>query len=154
MDYAGPSRHRQGRRERIVSGGSLDYFCFKMGFTAEEIRQRTSDPLYLALADRLTDMEEALRLTEWGLSGDLAEEDAHDEIRRVLGIEEPSGSIPTATGPYWWRAKAEHKWTCVWITGFGYIKAHFARYDYHPDTWAKKHGIGQWLPCKPPLSSK
>jgi len=78
-----------------------------------------------------------------------------DDIRAYAeGAQTPSSEIPTRSGPYWWRAKSTHKWTCVWITGLGYIKAHFSCYEYHPITWKEKHGIGQWLPCIPPMSPK
>lgn len=68
-----------------MSGGSLDYFYFRVQEIADEIRQRAETPLQLAFVKHLEDVATALHDIEWVFSGDYGEGREEEAINKVLG---------------------------------------------------------------------
>ena len=72
-----------------MSGGSLDYACWKVGEIAEHVRERAKTPLHRAFAKHLSAVSQALHDLEWMLSGDTGEGSEIEAIRAVL----PKGAV-------------------------------------------------------------
>lgn len=67
-----------------MSGGSLDYACWKIEQIAGEIKDRARTPLHRAFAKHLMQCANAAHDLEWMLSGDISEGDEIAAIRAVL----------------------------------------------------------------------
>lgn len=72
---------------------------------------------------------------------------------------EPSTTLPTEPGLYWWRGDTGKPWRAVdaWRGGgetyFSLISDHlFMLPCLKGKEWESRMGIGQWLPCLPPGS--
>lgn len=80
-----------------MSGGSLDYFYFKVEWGIENVIQQinpgnpglfANQELLLEFVKHLRLVSEALHDIEWETSGDYGEGDSLPAIRKVLGYEE------------------------------------------------------------------
>ena len=67
-----------------MSGGSLDYACWKVDEISRNVRERAQTPLHRAFAKHLEACGRALHELEWMLSGDISEGDEIAAIRAVL----------------------------------------------------------------------
>lgn len=69
-----------------MSGGSYDYFEFRMREVASNVRDRAEhDPRWLAYAQHLDRLSEIMHAVEWADSGDWGREHAHKLIDETLG---------------------------------------------------------------------
>lgn len=76
-----------------MSGGSLDYVCYKVEDAASILCREKDDPLFVAFGKHLKKVAKALHDVEWELSGDGAE-DVDGTIRAVIS---PSNELQSAT---------------------------------------------------------
>jgi hypothetical protein len=67
-----------------MSGGSLDYVCYKVGDAADSIEARATTPLQKAFAAHLRDVSKALHDLEWVYSGDYGEGDEVESLKKVV----------------------------------------------------------------------
>ena len=67
-----------------MSGGSLDYACWKIEAIAEDIRKRAETPLHRAFAKHLMLCAAAAHDLEWMFSGDTSAGAEIPAIRAVL----------------------------------------------------------------------
>jgi len=67
-----------------MSGGSLDYVCYKVGDAADSIEARATTPLQKAFAAHLRDVSKALHDLEWVFSGDYGEGDETEALSKVV----------------------------------------------------------------------
>ena len=67
-----------------MSGGSLDYVCYKVGDAADFIAKNATTPLQRAFAAHLCKVSEALHDIEWVMSGDYGEGDEVAAITACL----------------------------------------------------------------------
>lgn len=67
-----------------MSGGSLDYICFKVEEAASSIRGRNISILHNAFANHLFDVAKALHDIEWVLSSDMSKGDDTQSIKKVI----------------------------------------------------------------------
>jgi len=70
-----------------MSGGSLDYVCYKIDDAADSIEARATTPLQKAFAAHLRDISTALHDLEWVFSGDYSEGDEVAALRKVVNKE-------------------------------------------------------------------
>ena len=70
-----------------MSGGSLDYVCYKVDDAIDTIEKRATTVLQKAFAKHLKDVAKALHDLEWVYSGDYS--DGHDveALRKVVNKE-------------------------------------------------------------------
>lgn len=68
-----------------MSGGSLDYICYKVEDIANQLSDKSYSPLQRAFGEHLKKVSQALHDTEWVLSGDKGRGDDEEAIRAVLG---------------------------------------------------------------------
>lgn len=68
-----------------MSGGSYDYFFFKLDDFTEELQQNlNNDPLRIAFLEHLKHVREAMHDIEWVDSGDYGPGREHKAIKRCL----------------------------------------------------------------------
>lgn len=70
-----------------MSGGSLDYVCYKVGDVADTIEARAKTSLQKAFAAHLRDVSTALHDLEWVFSGDYGDGDEVAALRKVVNKE-------------------------------------------------------------------
>ncbi len=70
-----------------MSGGSLDYVCYKLDDAIEVIERRATTVLQIAFAKHLKDVAKALHDLEWVFSGDYSDGDDVDALRKVVNKE-------------------------------------------------------------------
>jgi len=70
-----------------MSGGSLDYVCYKLDDAVDSIEKRATTPLHKAFAAHLKDVSKALHDLEWVFSGDYSDGDEVEAIRKVVNKE-------------------------------------------------------------------
>ena len=70
-----------------MSGGSLDYVCYKLDDAIEVIERRATTVLQKAFAAHLKDVSKALHDLEWVFSGDYGDGDDVEALRDVLQKE-------------------------------------------------------------------
>lgn len=76
-----------------MSGGSLDYICWKVEQAANDIRSQATSPLQKAFAEHLDDVAKALHDIEWVFSYDYGEGDEVEAIKKVLGKDYKSKTL-------------------------------------------------------------
>jgi hypothetical protein len=76
-----------------MSGGSLDYICFKVEVASSSIRERATCPEHIAFANHLDNVSAALHDIEWVLSGDTG---LGDEIPAIMECIAPSDVLDVA----------------------------------------------------------
>lgn len=82
-----------------MSGGSYDYFCYKLDEFIEEFKQNlNNDPLRIAFLEHLTHVREAMHDIEWVDSGDYGKEGDHAAIKRCLTPKALDATIREALG--------------------------------------------------------
>ena len=70
-----------------MSGGSLDYVCYKLDDAIEVIERRATTVLQTAFAVHLKDVSKALHDLEWVFSGDYSDGDEVEALRKVVNKE-------------------------------------------------------------------
>ncbi len=70
-----------------MSGGSLDYICYKIDDAVDTIEKRATTTLQKAFAQHLKDVAKALHDLEWVFSGDYCEGQEIDSLRKVVNKE-------------------------------------------------------------------
>jgi len=70
-----------------MSGGSLDYVCYKLDDAIEVIERRATTVLQKAFAKHLKDVAKALHDLEWVYSGDYSEGQEVESLRKVINKE-------------------------------------------------------------------
>ena len=70
-----------------MSGGSLDYVCYKLDDAIEVIERRATTVLQTAFAVHLKDVSKALHDLEWVFSGDYGDGDDVEALRKVVNKE-------------------------------------------------------------------
>jgi len=70
-----------------MSGGSLDYVCYKLDDAIEVIERRVTTALQKAFAAHLKDVSKALHDLEWVFSGDYGDGDDVEALRKVVNKE-------------------------------------------------------------------
>ena len=70
-----------------MSGGSLDYVCYKLDDAIEVIERRATTVLQKAFAAHLKDVSKALHDLEWVFSGDYSDGDDVEALRKVVNKE-------------------------------------------------------------------
>jgi len=70
-----------------MSGGSLDYVCYKLDGAIEVIERRATTVLQIAFAAHLKDVSKALHDLEWVYSGDYSEGQEVESLRKVINKE-------------------------------------------------------------------
>ena len=70
-----------------MSGGSLDYVCYKLDDAIEVIERRATTVLQKAFAAHLKDVAKALHDLEWVYSGDYSDGDDVEALRKVVNKE-------------------------------------------------------------------
>jgi hypothetical protein len=71
-----------------MSGGSLDYACYKVENAAGSIRSMSQDPLHIAFAAHLDKVAKALHDIEWLFSCDYGKGDEVAAIKEVVSKAE------------------------------------------------------------------
>ena len=67
-----------------MSGGSLDYICYKLDDAVDAIEKRATTTLQKAFAAHLRDVSKALHDLEWVFSGDYGEGDETEALSKVV----------------------------------------------------------------------
>ena len=70
-----------------MSGGSLDYVCYKVDDAIDTIEKRATTVLQIAFAAHLKDVSKALHDLEWVFSGDYSEGQEVESLRKVINKE-------------------------------------------------------------------
>ena len=70
-----------------MSGGSLDYVCYKVDDAIDTIEKRATTVLQKAFAAHLKDVSKALHDLEWVYSGDYSEGQEVESLRKVINKE-------------------------------------------------------------------
>lgn len=70
-----------------MSGGSLDYVCYRLDDAIDTIERRATTTLHKAFAQHLKDVAKALHDLEWVLSGDYGEGQEINSLRKVVNKE-------------------------------------------------------------------
>ena len=70
-----------------MSGGSLDYVCYKLDDAIDTIEKRATTVLQKAFAKHLKDVAKALHDLEWVYSGDYSDGDDVEALRKVVNKE-------------------------------------------------------------------
>ena len=70
-----------------MSGGSLDYVCYKVDDAIDTIEKRATTVLQKAFAKHLKDVANALHDLEWVYSGDYSEGQEVESLRKVINKE-------------------------------------------------------------------
>jgi len=70
-----------------MSGGSLDYVCYKLDDAIEVIERRATTVLQTAFAVHLKDVSKALHDLEWVYSCDYSDGDEVEALRKVVNKE-------------------------------------------------------------------
>jgi len=78
-----------------MSGGSYDYAFIKFDETADQLSRRAQTPLRKAFVKHLRKVAQAMRDIEWVDSGDLAEGEETDSIRKCLQNTDEASVIVT-----------------------------------------------------------
>ena len=68
-----------------MSGGSLDYVCYKVEGAISDISSRTDDKLCRVFVKHLKDVANALHEIEWWLSSDCGYDRAEIAIKECMG---------------------------------------------------------------------
>lgn len=67
-----------------MSGGSLDYVCYRVDDAVDTIEKRATTPLHKAFAQHLRDISKALHDLEWVFSGDYCEGQEVESLKKVV----------------------------------------------------------------------
>ena len=67
-----------------MSGGSLDYVCYKIDDAIDTIEKRATTTLQKAFAQHLKDVAKALHDLEWVFSGDYGDGDEVESLKKVV----------------------------------------------------------------------
>ena len=67
-----------------MSGGSLDYVCYKIDDAVDAIEKRATTTLQKAFAQHLKDVAKALHDLEWVFSGDYGAGDETEALSKVV----------------------------------------------------------------------
>ncbi len=67
-----------------MSGGSLDYVCYKVDDAIDTIEKRATTVLQKAFAKHLKDVAKALHDLEWVFSGDYGDGDEVESLKKVV----------------------------------------------------------------------
>ena len=70
-----------------MSGGSLDYVCYRLDDAIDTIEKRATTALQKAFAKHLKDVAKALHDLEWVYSGDYSEGQEVESLRKVINKE-------------------------------------------------------------------
>ena len=70
-----------------MSGGSLDYVCYRLDDAIDTIERRATTTLQKAFAQHLKDVAKALHDLEWVFSGDYSEGQEVESLRKVINKE-------------------------------------------------------------------
>jgi hypothetical protein len=70
-----------------MSGGSLDYVCYRLDDAIDTIERRATTTLQKAFAQHLKDVAKALHDLEWVYSGDYSEGQEVESLRKVVNKE-------------------------------------------------------------------
>ena len=70
-----------------MSGGSLDYVCYRLDDAIDTIERRATTTLQKAFAQHLKDVAKALHDLEWVYSGDYSEGQEVESLRKVINKE-------------------------------------------------------------------
>lgn len=70
-----------------MSGGSLDYICYKVDDAIDTIEKRATTVLQKAFAKHLKDVAKALHDLEWVYSGDYSDGQEVESLRKVINKE-------------------------------------------------------------------
>lgn len=70
-----------------MSGGSLDYVCYRVDDAVDTIEKRATTALQKAFAKHLKDVAKALHDLEWVFSGDYCDGDEVAALRKVVNKE-------------------------------------------------------------------
>ena len=70
-----------------MSGGSLDYVCYRLDDAIDTIERRATTALHKAFAKHLKDVAKALHDLEWVYSGDYSEGQEVESLRKVVNKE-------------------------------------------------------------------
>ena len=70
-----------------MSGGSLDYVCYRLDDAIDTIEKRATTVLQKAFAKHLKDVAKALHDLEWVYSGDYSEGQEVESLRKVINKE-------------------------------------------------------------------
>lgn len=67
-----------------MSGGSLDYVCYRLDDAIDTIERRATTTLQKAFAQHLKDVVQALHDLEWVFSGDYGDGDEVESLKKVV----------------------------------------------------------------------
>jgi len=70
-----------------MSGGSLDYVCYRLDDAIDTIERRATTTLHKAFAAHLRDVSKALHDLEWVYSCDYSEGQEVESLRKVINKE-------------------------------------------------------------------
>ena len=70
-----------------MSGGSLDYVCYRLDDAIDTIERRATTALHKAFSSHLRDISKALHDLEWVFSGDYCEGQEVDSLCKVVNKE-------------------------------------------------------------------
>jgi len=83
-----------------MSGGSLDYVCYRLDDAIDTIKRRATTALQKAFAKHLKDVAKALHDLEWVFSGDYCEgqevESLHKVVNKEMELEAATNDARTA----------------------------------------------------------
>lgn len=67
-----------------MSGGSLDYFCWKIENIARKLPRETQNKHFLSIIPHLEKLAIVMHDIEWAIDGDIADDDAIKSIKEFL----------------------------------------------------------------------
>ena len=67
-----------------MSGGSLDYVCYRLDDAIDTIERRATTALHKAFSSHLRDISKALHDLEWVFSGDYGDGDEVESLKKVV----------------------------------------------------------------------
>ena len=83
-----------------MSGGSLDYVCYRLDDAIDTIERRATTTLHKAFSSHLRDISKALHDLEWVFSGDYCEgqevESLHKVVNKEMELEAATNDARTA----------------------------------------------------------
>lgn len=71
-----------------MSGGSMDYLCFKVEEVAEQLTDKENTPLQRAFGEHLKKVADALHDIEWVWSGDYGAGRDEEAIKKVINDDQ------------------------------------------------------------------
>ena len=67
-----------------MTGGSLDYVCYRLDDAIDTIERRATTTLHKAFLSHLRDISKALHDLEWVFSGDYGDGDEVESLKKVV----------------------------------------------------------------------